>query len=66
MSGEKIAIQAMLCYLWKKKKKKKKKSDARAAAKKFNDVEWMAQNLWYKTGSDISRKVTPASKTNQG
>lgn len=30
------------------------------------ETQELSTNMWHKTGSDISRKVTPASKTNQG
>ena len=51
---------AILCYLW------KKGVSTRAAAKEMNDVEIqeLLKKMWHETGSDISRKVMSASKTN--
>ena len=59
MSGEKIAINAILCYLW------KKRLSARAVTEEINDVEGpgTVKNVCRKTCSDISRKMTPFSKT---
>ncbi|XP_014782559.1 uncharacterized protein LOC106877999 [Octopus bimaculoides] len=61
MSGEEIAIGTILLYSW------KEKTECKGSSKKklmmWKALELLA-NAWFKIGSDVSKKVTPASKRN--